>query len=112
LSGGSKKPVEFAKKHNKVCLHLHARQQDAAQRLHAFLEENVVETLNVAGPRASKEPNVAQFVIKTLYRVFGPFCSGLSFAPAKASDSELILGSWLNAKIGEPRFGPRKLRSK
>jgi len=28
------------------------------------------------------------------------------------SDSGLILGSWLNAKIGESRFGPRKLRSK
>jgi hypothetical protein len=30
----------------------------------------------------------------------------------RLSDSELILDSWLNAKIGESRFGPRKLRSK
>ena len=71
LSGGSKKTVEFARKHNKPCLHLHARLQDAAQRLRAFLEDNVVETLNVAGPRASKEPNVAEFVIETFERVFG-----------------------------------------
>ena len=73
LSGGSKKTVEFARKHNKACLHLHARQQEAAERLHAFLKNNVVETLNVAGPRASKEPNVAQFVIETFDRVFGHF---------------------------------------
>jgi len=73
LSGGSKKTVEFARKHNKPCLHIHVGQQDAAARLHAFLEDNTVETLNVAGPRASKEPNVAQFVIETFDRVFGPF---------------------------------------
>jgi putative molybdenum carrier protein len=73
LSGGSRKTVEFTRKHNKPCLHLHARLQDAAQRLHAFLEDNVVETLNVAGPRASKEPNVAQFVIEMLDRVFRAF---------------------------------------
>ena len=71
LSGGSKKTVEFARKHNKPCLHIHARQQDAAQRLRAFLEDNVVETLNIASPRASKEPNVAQFVIETFDRAFG-----------------------------------------
>jgi hypothetical protein len=32
--------------------------------------QNVILVLNVAGPRASKEPNVAQFVIATLDRVF------------------------------------------
>ena len=31
LGGGSKKTVEFAKKHNKPCLHLHARQQALAK---------------------------------------------------------------------------------
>jgi len=71
LSGGSKKTVECDRKHTKPCLHLLARLQDAAQRLRAFLVDNVVETLNVAGPRASKEPNVAEFVIETFERVFG-----------------------------------------
>jgi hypothetical protein len=31
LGGGSKKTVEFAKNHNKPCLHLHARQQALAK---------------------------------------------------------------------------------
>jgi hypothetical protein len=70
LSGGSKKTVEFARKHNKPYLHLHTRQQDAAERLQNFLEDNVVQTLNVAGSRASKEPSVAQFVMETLDRAF------------------------------------------
>jgi hypothetical protein len=66
LSGGSRKTVEFARKHNKPCLHLHSRQRDAAERFASFLEDNEVHMLNVAGPRASKEPNVAQFVRETL----------------------------------------------
>ena len=36
-----------------------------------FLAENVIQTLNVAGPRESKEPSVTQFVVETLDRVFG-----------------------------------------
>jgi hypothetical protein len=43
---------------------------DAPQTLKTFLEDNAIEVLNVAGPRASKEPGVAQFVIQTLDRVF------------------------------------------
>jgi Circularly permutated YpsA SLOG family/TIR domain len=69
LSEGSKKTIEFARKHNKPSLHLHAHLHDAAQRLYAFLQEKAVETLNVSGSRASKEPNVAQFVIETFDRV-------------------------------------------
>jgi hypothetical protein len=43
---------------------------DAPKILRTFLDENVILVLNVAGPGASKEPNVAQFVIATLDRVF------------------------------------------
>ena len=38
LTGGSKKAVEFAVKHNKPCLHLHSRQADAAQALQDFVD--------------------------------------------------------------------------
>jgi hypothetical protein len=34
------------------------------------MEDNALRALNFAGPRASKEPNVAQFVIQTLNCVF------------------------------------------
>ena len=59
------KTVEFARKHNKPCLHLHSNQRDAADRFESFLQ-----ILNVAGPKASKEPRVAQFVIETFDTVF------------------------------------------
>jgi hypothetical protein len=71
LTGGSKKTVEFAKKHHKPWIHLAAGDQDAAQRLKEWLAQNAVEVLNIAGPRASKEPGIASFVILTLETVFG-----------------------------------------
>jgi hypothetical protein len=73
LTGGSKKTVEFAKKHHKPWIHLAAGDQDVAQRLKDWLAKNAVEVLNVAGPRASKEPGegFASFVILTLDAVFG-----------------------------------------
>jgi hypothetical protein len=64
------KTVEFARKHNKPCLHLHHSQRDAADRFESFLQDNGVQILNVAGPRASKEASVAQFVIETFDSVF------------------------------------------
>ena len=71
LTGGSKKTVDFAKKHHKPWIHLAACQEDAAQRLKDWLEDNAIEVLNVAGPRASKEPGVAAFVVQALDAVFG-----------------------------------------
>jgi Circularly permutated YpsA SLOG family len=66
LTGGSKKTVEFARKHNKPWLHLCAGDNAAANKLKAFIEEHRVKILNVAGPRASNEPGVGEFVIRTL----------------------------------------------
>jgi Circularly permutated YpsA SLOG family len=40
------------------------------QRLKTFLDDNVINVLNVAGPRGSKEPKLLQFVIEMLNRVF------------------------------------------
>ena len=70
LAGGSKKTVEFAAKHNKPCLHLHARQSNAAQALRQFIAGNEILTLNVAGPRASEEPEVEKFVNSVLEEAF------------------------------------------
>jgi Circularly permutated YpsA SLOG family len=71
LSGGSKKTLEFALKYKKPYLHLHAAHDDAAERLRRFLAESEIQILNVAGPRVSSQPGVAQFVIATLDRSFG-----------------------------------------
>jgi hypothetical protein len=70
LTGGSKKTAEFAVKHNKPCLHAHSGQDDVAQALRDFVADNKIKTLNVAGPRASKEPGVAEFVREVLEKAF------------------------------------------
>ena len=67
LTGGSLKTVAFAIKHRKPHLHLSAARKDnAAQELKKWMQQNHIRVLNVAGPRASKEPEVAGFVISTL----------------------------------------------
>jgi hypothetical protein len=71
LSGGSKKTMEFARKHKKPRLHLHPGISEAADKLRVFVQENSVKILNVAGPRASTEPKLGQFVMALLDGVLG-----------------------------------------
>jgi hypothetical protein len=54
---------EEAKKHRKPWIHLAAGDPGVAQRLKDWLTRYPIEVLNVAGPRASKEPGIASFVI-------------------------------------------------
>jgi hypothetical protein len=70
LSGGSKKTMEFAQKYNKPRLHLHAGVTDAVDKLKGFVQENSAKVINVAGPRASKEAGVGEFVMRTLEEAF------------------------------------------
>jgi Circularly permutated YpsA SLOG family len=70
LIGGSLKTVDFARKHQKPNLHLCARDKAAPDKLKAFVQDHGVKVLNVAGPRASKEPGVGEFVMRTLDEVF------------------------------------------
>lgn len=68
LIGGSAKTLNFASKHRKPCVHL-SRERDgakASEKLHEFIRANEIAILNVAGPRASEEPTVAEFVRNTL----------------------------------------------
>ena len=64
LTGGSLATMELAAAHDKPCLHLSGLQDasDNAPQLAGFLRKNEVEVLNVAGPRASGEPEVAAFI--------------------------------------------------
>jgi hypothetical protein len=68
LTGGSKKTVELARKHGRPVLHLSkASGASAAEAaLRRFIGEHGIRALNVAGPRASKEPEVAAFVREVL----------------------------------------------
>ncbi|MEI8291000.1 MAG: putative molybdenum carrier protein [Verrucomicrobiota bacterium] len=71
LTGGSLKTAALAAKHKKLMLHL-AFYNGApnAELLRNFVTRNRVSRLNVAGPRASKEPEVAAFVRVVLYETF------------------------------------------
>jgi hypothetical protein len=70
LTGGSKKTVEFAIKHNKPWLHLHKGTASPESALLKFIQDHEIGTLNVAGPRASKEPEVGAFVKRVLEATF------------------------------------------
>jgi 8-oxo-dGTP pyrophosphatase MutT (NUDIX family) len=72
LKGGSMRTVEFARKHRRPVLHLSkAVGVPAAEAaLRRFVEETGIKALNVAGPRASKEPEVGAFVREVLDRTW------------------------------------------
>lgn len=61
LSGGSALTRELAILHGRPCLHLDLEQlplATASVRLSRWLREEEVRVLNVAGPRASKDPEI------------------------------------------------------
>ena len=61
LTGGSKLTQDFSRKHEKPCLHIDIHKTPqflAASEIHRWVIENGIETLNVAGPRASKDPEI------------------------------------------------------
>ena len=64
LTGGSLATAELASTLGKPCLHLSGLQDapDNAPQLAGFLRKNEVKILNVAGPSASGEPEVAAFI--------------------------------------------------
>jgi len=76
LSGGSKETVRFAQEHKKPVLHL-SRERDAAsapEKLVGFLQEHSIEKLNVAGPRASEEPEAGEFAREVLDKAWEILC--------------------------------------
>jgi hypothetical protein len=70
LTGGSKRTADFAAKHHRPLLHLFPTFPNAAGALAGWVKKNGIKTLNVAGPRASNEPTVAQFVMNVLDEAF------------------------------------------
>ena len=74
LTGGSKKTVELVRKHHKPVIHI-AREGGAAspsQALLRFIQEHKIRVLNIAGPRASKEPAIYGFVRQVLQKTLDP----------------------------------------
>lgn len=67
--GGTRLTLMLASRLGKPVLHLSREvltPEIAAMMLREFLNEHAVRTLNVAGPRASQEPEIAAFVTSVL----------------------------------------------
>ena len=87
LTGGSLATHEIARRLGRPVLHLaRANAGEPAEALRRFVEENRILSLNVAGSRASGEPEVAAFGQSVLSEAFlgGP----LDRAPADGVGSE------------------------
>ena len=66
-TGGSLKTIEYAKKHNKPCLHVsRSRGYQPEVAVAEFVTKHAVKALNIAGSRESKEPGLYQWVMKVL----------------------------------------------
>ncbi len=68
--GGTLLTAELAARYNKPLIHLckQDEQVNHARELRSFVEKFGIGVLNVAGPRASNEPGVYQFVLSILDR--------------------------------------------
>lgn len=69
LSGGSLLTLEFAKQHKKEWLHIDLKINkgySAAQFIKTWINQNNIKVLNVAGPRASEDPNIYENTVKLL----------------------------------------------
>lgn len=74
-TGGTALTLGAARQQGKSCLHI-ARDtisslEEAGHRIAEFIVERNVHRLNVAGPRASQEPEIAEFVGELLTAVVG-----------------------------------------
>jgi hypothetical protein len=72
LTGGSRLTVALAQEQGKPWLHLTPQldPDPAAGRLREFCAQHAVETLNVAGPRQSGDPQIVPFVAQVLDAAF------------------------------------------
>jgi Circularly permutated YpsA SLOG family len=78
VTGGTRLTFELAKRLGKPVLHLSRNEAEvaaAAAKLRAFVEEQGIRTINVAGPRASQEPEIGDFVLAVLMAALGNLSS-------------------------------------
>jgi RimJ/RimL family protein N-acetyltransferase len=68
LEGGSQRTLELARKYRKPCLLIAraANPSGAGALIHRFVRQHGIKVLNLAGPRASEEPEVGAFVRSVL----------------------------------------------
>lgn len=75
LTGGSALTKKLARKHLKPCLHVDIKEiseYKAVEIIKSWLEVRKIETLNVAGPRASEDPGIYDTVLNIMKSVLYP----------------------------------------
>jgi hypothetical protein len=89
LTNGSLLTQKYAEELGKPCLHLHADEGVVAaeRRLGEFVKRHHVMVLNIAGPRASQEPCVGDFVTAVLNATFLPLRAVTEMQKALAETS-------------------------
>lgn len=73
LTGGSALTEFLAEKHKKPCVHIDLNklnQKEASLIIDKWLQTHKIEVLNVAGPRAGKDPKIYQATLELLEAVF------------------------------------------
>ena len=73
LTGGSLYTQEMAMKHGRPCLHIDLLKTNAfkgATDIHTWITQHGIKVLNVAGPRASKDPEIYEATVKILKAAF------------------------------------------
>ncbi len=73
LTGGSALTREFAKQHARPWIHIDLAElscQIAAQRLAEWISRHEIKTLNVAGPKAGKDPAIYEATMLLLEETF------------------------------------------
>ena len=73
LTGGSSLTQHLSEKHNKPFVHVDMNVMsidEACAAILVWLKNNQIETLNVAGPRASKDPAIYEATRKLLKSLF------------------------------------------
>jgi len=73
LTGGSALTRELAKRHNRPCLYVDLETtniNDAANKVRKWIDMKHIRVLNVAGPRASKDPKIYDVTMALLETVW------------------------------------------
>lgn len=78
LSGGTRATVDFARKHGKPFLVVQLDQHPNFAETSAWVADNGIRTLNVAGPRESKHPGVYMAALSFLRQLLASL-HGLAF---------------------------------
>ena len=69
LDRGSLLTQRLTEKHNKPCLVVDLDSEADVELVRAWIEDNAIETLNVAGPRESSSPGIGDAANRFLHRL-------------------------------------------